>query len=191
MSARTLLGKARTLGSRTTIYQTDDGLEIEINEQYEVTQKRVLYDDVLMVTIHRETGPGFVVITGLWSVFFILIGSVILSIDTDVWPVAAVFYAIALPGLIGFLQRVIFGIDVVTVFGRRSKTAMRFAWRKRRARQVYAGICATVARHQPSPLATGEGAEGDPPLSQPSPLARGEDTLLRVKQLSTVFFESE
>lgn len=153
MSTRVLLGKARSLGSRATIYEAEDGLEIEVNEQYDVTQKRVLYDDVLMVTIHRETGLTFLVITGLWAAFFILIGSLILSISADVWPVSAVFYAIALPAVIGFFQRLFFGIDVVTVFGRRSKTAMRFAFRKRRARMVYTGICTAVQNAQNAAVA--------------------------------------
>jgi hypothetical protein len=151
MSERMLLGKARTLGSRAAIYEAEDGLEIEINEQYEVTQKRVLYDDVLMVTIHREMGAAFLVITGLWAAFFITIASWILSLDRDVLPVAVVFYGIAAPAAIAFLLRLVLGVDVVTVFGRRSKTAMRFALRKRRARQVYASICAVVRKaHAPA-----------------------------------------
>ena len=55
--SRKLIGKSQTIGSRAAIYQVQDGLEIEMSEQYDVVQRRVLFDDVLMVTIHREIGP--------------------------------------------------------------------------------------------------------------------------------------
>jgi uncharacterized integral membrane protein len=139
-----LLGRSRSLGARASIYQGPDALEIEVNEQYEVVEKRVLYDDVMMVTIHRELGAAYLVLTAMFALFFIGIGFLIASINIDAWPVAAVFGAIGFPALLAFLTRLFLGTDVVTVFGRRSKTNIRFGLKKKRAREVYGLICAAV-----------------------------------------------
>lgn len=149
---RPLLGKSRTFGSRATIYQGPDALEIEVNEQYDVVQKRVLYDDVLMVTIHREIGVLYLIATALLAFFFLGIAILILSVNVDAWPVAIFFGALGLPALIALLTRLLLGVDVVTVFGRRSKTDLRFALRKQRAREVYGQICAAVRNAQRSAI---------------------------------------
>lgn len=145
---RKLLGKSRQFGSRATIYQGADALEIEVLEQYDVVQKRVLFDDVQMVTIHREVGAAYLAITALIALLFLGIAILIVSIEFDAWPAAIVFAAFGLPALIAFLVRLFLGVDIVTVFGRRSKTDLRFALRKQRAREVYGTICAAVRNAQ-------------------------------------------
>ena|ERR1700741_373401 len=141
---RKLLGHSRSFGSRATIYQADDALEIEVNEQYDVVQKRVLYDDVVMVTIHREMGAAYLVVMGLIALMFLGIAALIVSISFNAWPAAIIFAIFGLPALLAFLVRLFLRLDVVTVFGRRSKTDLRFALRKQRAREVYGTICAVV-----------------------------------------------
>ncbi|MDP9195044.1 MAG: hypothetical protein M3P06_25385 [Acidobacteriota bacterium] len=141
---RKLLGRSRSFGSRSSIYQADDALEIEVNEQYDVVQKRVLYDDVMMVTIHRELGVAYLVVMGIIALFFLGIAVLIVSLSFDAWPASVIFAIFGLPALIAFLVRLFLRLDVVTVFGRRSKTDLRFALRKQRAREVYGTICAVV-----------------------------------------------
>jgi hypothetical protein len=141
---RKLLGKSRTFGSRAEVYQVGDGLEIETNEQYDVVQRRVLFDDVMMVTLHREIGVIYLLLTGMLALFFLGIGLVILSFNIDAWPAALVFGILGGPPFFGFFIRLFLGVDVVTIFGRRSKADLRFALRKRRAREIYGTICAVV-----------------------------------------------
>lgn len=141
---RKLLGKSRTIGSRAEIYQVDDGLVIEASEQYDVVQRRVLFDDVLMVTIHREKGALYLAGTGVIALFFLGIALLILSISIDAWPAALIFALFGTPALLAFLLRLFLGIDIVTIFGRRSKATIRFALRKQRAREAYGSICAAV-----------------------------------------------
>ena len=145
---RRVLGRSRSLGSRATIYQGTDALEIEVSEQYEVVEKRVLFDDVLMVTLHREKGVFYLILTALVALFFLGIAILIVSVNVDAWPAALVFGAFGLPALIAFLTRLLLGVDVVTVYGRRSKTDLRFALRKQRAREAYGTICAAVRNAQ-------------------------------------------
>jgi hypothetical protein len=141
---RKLLGKANTIVSRSAIYQVHDGLEIETNEQYDVVQRRVLFDDVMMVTIHREIGAFYLVVTGLISLFFLGIDLLIVSVNVDAWPAALIFGIFGAPALMAFLIRLFLGVDVVTIFGRRSKANIRFTIRKKRAREVYGAICSAV-----------------------------------------------
>ena len=141
---RQLIGKSHTLGARAAVYQVHDGLEIETSEQYDIVQRRVLFDDVLMVTIHREIGPIYLFITGSLAAFFLGIGMVILSVNIDAWPAALVFGVFGAPALLAFLIRLFLGVDVVTIFGRRSKANVRFSLRKKRAREVYGAVCAAI-----------------------------------------------
>lgn len=157
-----LLGKSRSFGSRSTIYQATDALEVEVNEQYEVVEKRVLYDDVMMVTIHREVGVAYMVVMGIVAAFFLGIAILIVSISIDAWPAAAIFGFFGVPALLAFLVRLFLGVDVVTVFGRRSKTDLHFALRKNRAREVYGLICAAVRHsHRRSALSSPQVEPGD------------------------------
>jgi hypothetical protein len=141
---RRLIGKSHSIGARAAIYQVEDGLEIETSEQYDIVQRRVLFDDVLMVTIHREKGLLYLFLTGVLAAFFLGIGLLILSVNIDAWPAALIFGVFGVPALLAFLIRLFLGVDVVTIFGRRSKANIRFALRKRRAREVYGAICAAV-----------------------------------------------
>lgn len=143
---RKLIGKTRTIGAAAAVYQVDDGLDIETNEQYDVVHRRLMFDDVLMVTIHREIGAVFLFITGALALFFLGLAIVIFSADFDLWPASMLFAIFGLPALVAFLTRLLLGVDVVTIFGKRSKASVRFTWRKKRAREMYGAICAAV-RH--------------------------------------------
>lgn len=141
---RKRLMKSRTAFSHVTVYQTAEGLEIESNEQYEIVERRVLFDDVILVTLHRELGVAYLVVTGLFAAFFLGFGILVLSFNVDTWPAAVVLGIFGGPVFLAFLVRLFLGVDVVTVFGRRSKADLRFALRKKRAREVYGTICAAV-----------------------------------------------
>jgi hypothetical protein len=141
---RKLLGRSRTVGSRSAVYQTDDGLDVEVNEQYDVVQRRVLFDDVMMVTIHRQVGGLYLAITGLLAFVFGGLALLILSLNFDAWPAALFFGILGAPFLLAFLTRLFLGLDVVTVFGRRSKAALHFGLRKKKARETYNALCAAV-----------------------------------------------
>jgi hypothetical protein len=143
-TTRKLLGKSRTLVSRAEVYHAGDGLEIETTEQYDVVQRSVLFDDVLMVTLHREFGAIYLLLTGILALVFLGIAMTILSVNVDAWPAALTFGIFGLPAFLGFFIRLFLGVDVVTIFGRRSKADLRYALRKSHARQTYGTICAAV-----------------------------------------------
>lgn len=147
--ARRLLGRSSSLFSRESVWQIADGLEIESSEQYEIVRRQVLFHDVLFVTFHRMYGAGYLIATGIASLFFVGIAMLIISVGgTDAWQGALVMLALGLPAIVAFVLRLMFRLDVITVFGRRSKAAIRFRLRKERARQLYAQICAAVKSAQ-------------------------------------------
>ncbi|HEY0158658.1 MAG TPA: hypothetical protein VGF28_15350 [Thermoanaerobaculia bacterium] len=147
-TGRKLVGKSTSLSGREMVYQTAEGFEVVKTENYEVEELRVFFDDVMMVTIHREVGVLFLVFTGLISLFFIAFALFFFFVDDDTWPASLIFLVLGSPAIVAFLVRAIFRIDVVTIFGRRSKATMRFRIRKQRAREVYEQVCAAVREAQ-------------------------------------------
>ena len=153
-TAPKLLGKSRSFGSRVAVYELDDGLQFVVNEQYSITHRRLLFDDVLLVTIHRQIGAAYLIATGAWTVLFFGFAALILAASRDFLLGASIFVAIGLPAFIAFILRVTIGLHIVTVFGRRSKGVLRFGARKKRARQAYAAICAAVSEAQGKPASS-------------------------------------
>jgi hypothetical protein len=167
---RQRIGKSTSLVTRELIYQADDGFDVEMREHYEVVQRRVLYDDVQLVTYHREFGSVYFGVTGSVAAVFCIpaIGFAMLGSD------AAIGGAIALalfgvPALLAFLIRLLWRVDVITIFGRRSKASLRFSFRKRKARETYGKICAIVRQAQ------GRGRTPAPPIDGADAIASAAD----------------
>jgi hypothetical protein len=160
---RTLLGRNAGVMLREAVYETVDAIECEAREGYDVTRKRVLFEEVLLVTIHREAGTFYVVAMAAAAVIFAGI-ALLFQLWARVPGVAISFGIVALPFFIGCVFRLVMKLDYVSVFGRRSKAVMAFSLRKRRAREVYGRICsralevqrAMVAAEQPPPAAVDE-----------------------------------
>ena len=53
MAKREKLGQRRGFGYREIVYRTADSFEIDEVEGYDITRKRVFFDDVVLVTRHR------------------------------------------------------------------------------------------------------------------------------------------
>ena len=142
---RTKLCTSRTLVGSDTAFLAGDGIDLDQSVNYEVVRRRVFFDDVQLVTLHRERGMVFLLLTGAWGLLWSAIALFIMGVNTDAWPAALVFGSLGAPAVIAFLLRLALGREVVTVFGRRSKAALRFsAFRKQRARDVYEEVCAAV-----------------------------------------------
>ena len=164
---RKLLSRSATMASRVAVYESADGLDVESTEHYEVFRRRVLFEDVLLVTYHREMGWGFIAAHAFIALVFFLIGGTIFAANASV-VAAAIFAAIGIPSLALILARVALKVDVVTVFGRRSKATIRFPWRKRRAREAYGRICSRVRQVQQQVGAENPEAEVAPQAAPPT-----------------------
>jgi hypothetical protein len=171
---RTLIGRSTSLVAREAIWQLPDGLEIQSKENYEVVRRRVLYEDIVFVTFHRRYGVGYLLITGLLALLFLTIAiAIIASMGFSAWPATIVFVVIGFPALIAFALRLMFRVDVITVFGKRTKAAIRFRLRKKRAREVYAQIVAAVQTAQQRLAREIAAEEVEAPTEEQPPMPEG------------------
>lgn len=174
---RRLIGRFTTAVSREAVWETPDGLEVETRDQYDVSRKAVLYEDVMLVTYHRQHGIMFYVLNALGLGFFIMMMTILMSMKENT--AGAIFGLLGVPFLIAMAVRAIMKVDVVTVFGRRSKVAMPFAYRKQRARQLYGSICAKVRQvHRQIEAQLAAEAAADMPPAQETPPAPPADPIM-------------
>lgn len=168
---RTRISRWATISTREAVYQTADGIEVDSSEQFELVRRRVLFEDVRLVTYHRQRGVAFLLATGIFALFFFAIGAFVASIGGgESWIAALIFFVMGFPALVAFGLRLALSVDVITVFGRRSKAVIRFGFRKRRAREVYGTICAAVRGAQRVRPATFPGSDAQPlPADVPLP----------------------
>jgi hypothetical protein len=143
---RTLLGKWVRFIGQQRVYRTQDYLEIDDVEWYEVQPRRILYDEILLVTHHQAAGSGALVTNGLLLVLAVVVSLLVLSAS----PLAATvtFLASGLPLLTLFALRIVYPIQIVTVFGKRSRARMHFWLRQARAREVYETVCRLARERQ-------------------------------------------
>jgi hypothetical protein len=153
---RTLLGTVNGVTSASRVYRTADAVEVDEVEGTDVTRRRVLLDEILLVTHHRERGTAFVVSAlGL----FLACGALSVLVATaDRDAAFLVFGFTALPALVALVWRLLRGVDVVTVFGKRTRAALRFPLRRARAREVFRLVCRLAREAQ----ATRGGARASP-----------------------------
>jgi hypothetical protein len=167
---RHLIGRFTTASSREMVWETPDGLEIETRDQYDITRKAVLFEDVQLVTYHRQFGVVFFVLNSVGMLFFLMMMGILMSMNENV--AGAIFGLLAVPFLIAMAIRAVMKVDVVTVFGRRSKAVMHFSFKKQRARQVYGAICARVRqvhRQLEQQIAAAAAADVSPLEAPPAP----------------------
>jgi len=141
---RTRIGRNSNFAMRQIVYRTPVGIEIDELDHFEIVRKRVFYDDVLLVTYHRQQSWGFIVLT---AIVLLLFGSLAI-VASSIPPLALTLAAVAAIALILGVTRLLMQVEVVSVFGRRSKAAIRYGYRKAFARRMYNEICANVAAAQ-------------------------------------------
>ena len=163
MSDRTFLHRSRTLVGSDAVYLAPDGIDYDSSQNYEVTRRRVFFDDVALVTLHRERGLAFLLVTAAFGTFFLAMAIFVLALSTEAWPAALPFAVLGAPPFFAFLLRLALGRAVVTVWGRRSRAVLRFSvFSSGKAAKVYGQLCAAVRRAQ-------SGAAGFSPPSPESP----------------------
>ncbi len=145
MAGRERLGRRVAFTHRQYVYRARDCFEIDEIEGYDVTRKRVFYDDVVLVTRHGFVPWPSVVVSGVFAAFFGLFAFAFRS-----GPKAAGFtvFALALAFLTLAVVLVAVGGEAVTVQGKRTQARMDFALRRGRAVEVYRRACRLVRERQ-------------------------------------------
>lgn len=172
MSAAVPLGGRRGLLSVTRVYQTPQALQVDEIEGYDVTRRAVLLDEVVLVTYHRVFGWPL-----LLGLAVLLTLSAFVSALVAIGSARAGLLTLALTGLpcvtLAAL-RVALRLDVVTVYGVRSRASMQFWFAKRRAREVFLLVCRVARERQQRrgrpPAGTGRTEAQAAPQTRPAPL---------------------
>lgn len=167
---RRYLGRIQTLGERVRTYWTDEALEVDQVDNYEIRRRRVFFDEILLVTLHTTRGILISILPFFLALLFAVMALAARS-EPDAsavfWIVAAVFAAFAMGAALT-------PVWVVTVYGRRTRARLHFRLRQAKARQVYADICRAAADAQRA-LALRLAAEiPEPPPPPPLPLSESE-----------------
>jgi hypothetical protein len=150
---KTLIGRDNSLASTGRVYETDDAIVAETSDQYELSRKSVLFEDILLITFHREIGWMFVAVQSVIIVFALLVAGTTYAANGPFLSVA-IIAAFSIPSIIALIVRLIFKVDVISIFGRRSRAAIRFSFRKKRARELYGRLCYRTRQKQRVPEET-------------------------------------
>ncbi len=162
---RQYLGREYASGSQFRVYLLPDAVEVDELTYSQGERTRVYFDDVLLLTYHRRYGTAFLLFTAIVTAIFLLIalfngaGTGTTRSDREL---AVVMLVMASPFVLAFILRVIFRIDVITVYGRRTLARLNFHWRKGRAREVYSELRKRIEARQ-AQVAKEQAALAPPP----------------------------
>ena len=149
-TARRRLGSWNNAGSRGRVYLTDDAIEVDEADGWNIDRRRVFLDDIVLITLHRSRSWF-----GFWTMMCMALS--ILLIGAGVGPtlpggtvaVIAIFAGISSPFLLIALL-FLRPFAVVTVVGRRTRTRLTWWFRHGRAAASYHELCRlATARAQP------------------------------------------
>jgi hypothetical protein len=162
---RRFLGKTHSLAERVRTYWTDEALEVDRLDNYEIRRRRVFFDEILLVTLHSARG----VLSSLLPLILALLCAFLAAVSNAEPAVSRVFWigAALFTGLAVGIAMV--PVWVVTVYGKRTRARMQFRLGEGKARRVYAEICRAASDAQRA-LATRLAAEAPEPPPPPPPL---------------------
>jgi hypothetical protein len=182
---RVRLGKAYSWVERQSVYLTAEALEVDHVDSLEVNRRRVFFDEVLLVTLHAQTGVASLLVG---SAAGAALTGWLAYLTRSESRARAVFLGLTALFLLVLGAAAFLRTWTVTVYGRRALARLQFRMRAERARLVYQDLCrraeeaqralaerlaaaAPPAAAPPLPPA----AEGEPPLPPPGtePLTAG------------------
>jgi hypothetical protein len=151
---RRLIGKLPTMGDREIVFLCEDAVELDLVSGYAVETKRVFFNDVHMITWHRQFSRwglwigALSVLGALISLYYLVTGSGGASAfdhaGGSFWVIFWIFIAPNVLILVWFMRPYAY----VTVFGSRTRATMRWHFRHRYSRQLYDELVRVVTAHQ-------------------------------------------
>ncbi|MCU1246599.1 MAG: hypothetical protein JWN02_2509 [Acidobacteria bacterium] len=143
---RTRLGRFAGIATRYAVYRTDSAIEIDEMDNFEIQRRRVFFDDIVMITHHRAVGLPYI----FWMLLAVaLFGGIglIFALNGEQQPALGIA-AGAIPFALLLLLRLWLRVDVITIFGRRTKAVLRYGFRKRFARRTFEDLAARTQAAQ-------------------------------------------
>ena len=154
---RRLISRHADLASRYRTYLVDGGLEIDESSFYVVRRRRVLFDEVSLVTLHSQRRvAGFLLLMSLVLVF--AASAVALSFTGEP-RVTLPVWGLSLLSVLGAVLVLALPARIVTVHSERSTATLVFS-RQRKARESFETIRRGVREAQMPPPSEIPGREG-------------------------------
>ena len=153
--AREYLGQVRDMGGATRVYKAAGAFEVDELEGTSGIRRRIFFEDIFLVTYHREVGSMFALVVGSLCVLqlFIILGMLADGVKNPAssgFMVGGVVATLSAPLFIVFLNRVIRKKDIITIFGRHGRARLEFEWRKAKARSVFQEACRLARNSRPT-----------------------------------------
>jgi hypothetical protein len=146
MASRERLGGRRRFAYRETVYRARDAFEIDEIEGYDVTRKRVFFDDVVLVTRHRFTpwgnAIGLMVLAGMLGLLALALTAASVNVAIGVTLLGV------LPSIAALVAVLVIGGHAVTIQGKRTQARLDFVLRPGRADEVFALACRLTRERQ-------------------------------------------
>lgn len=164
---RRYLGRMHTLAERVRTYWTDEALEVDRLDNYEIRRRRVFFDEILLVTLHSTRG----VLVSLFPLILAMLFALLAAVSNAEPQVSRVFW-LGAALLLGFgIGVAVVPVWVVTVYGKRTRARMHFRMRQGKAREIYAEICRAASDAQRALAARLAAEAPEPPPPPPLPLS--------------------
>lgn len=145
---RKLLARTNSVATRQRVYRVSDGLEVDWLDTFEVRRRRVLFDEVLLITYHRRYGKVLLTVVSL----IVMLAAAIAYLSAEGAQDATVgwilFAILGGPFVIILMVHLIMKWDEINVYGRRSRATLRFGLRKSFARKLFEELVADVRATQ-------------------------------------------
>jgi len=147
---RVRVASVRTLGGELRLYERADSFECDQFARGELWRRRVFFDDLLLVTLHRPRAWPFFVTCGGLAALGALPALFVLRQNPSVGliPGLTLFAMLSLPFLVAIVARAVFGAHCVTLYGKRSRVRIPFGMRRGRAREAFERVRRRVAEAQ-------------------------------------------
>jgi len=160
--------------ARRKVYLVEGAVEVDEDMNYEIERRRVYFDDVLAITYHRVFGTLFITVMVFCA---LVLGAIALAL----WSERAVVGALAFlfPAalcLAGAVFRLVRGVDVITIYGRRTRARITFGWAKAGARRTFEELARLIRARQAEarPSIPSSAPVPGPPVPPPSGGAVGD-----------------
>lgn len=143
---RVRLGTWSGIATRHSIYRSDQAIDIDERDSFEVQRRRVFFDDILLITYHRQLSTAIVATLTIVLFLFSLLALFLYFLESNT--AAAITALLPSPLLILLLLHLVLRTDVITVFGRRTMATLRYTFRKRFARETFEDLVARTRAAQ-------------------------------------------
>jgi hypothetical protein len=141
---RVFLGRDASWAERVRVYRTDEALEVAYISTFDVSLRRLFFDEVQLVTLHRARGSR--------TLWLLIVLSALCALGTLIaWSTPEIFSGFVTVTVIVFawtLFTALIPSSIVTAYGGRGRARIRFLYRPEKARRVYDDLCRRVGEVQ-------------------------------------------